>query len=340
MKVGGPPGINPAGQRLDQAYGVKGTRLAVAAEMAPSLLDPGRLLKGRVVSVEGSGLLTVATEFGSFTATSATPLAVGREVWFQVTPAGATPLLAEAGKTNATINLLRVLLPEMVALSGPEVVGEGPEASRLSRLLAANAVDATPDPIKLIKSISQLNLGRSGVASGSDPLPPIPLALGGDLDSPAAQKLARLLEAHALVNQQPAPGARGDYFIYPVFFAEQAGRGEWLFSFEQGGEDEADREGATATLSFYLTMTQLGDIHLSLTARPRGLTGTFTLATPEAADHLRQQLPQLVQALEPLSGAVVITCRSARLDCLTALKDELTAKAGLEERFALVDVKA
>lgn len=345
MKVGGPSVPDP-GRRLDQVYGVKSVRPGATAEVASGLLlDPGRLLKGRVLTVEGTGLLTVATDLGTFTASSATPLAIGREFWFQVAPAGTTPLLAEAGKGNAVMNLLRVLLPGMVA--GLEVLGgsgsgEGqgatPETAQLLRFLEENAVGATPDPVKLLKTISGLSLGRPSPEPPLDLLSPPPLPTGSDVELPVVQKLTRLLEAHAVVNQQPAAGG-GDYFIYPVFFAEQAGRGEWLFSFDQGREEEDAAGGTTATLSFYLAMSRLGDIHLSLTVRPQGVTGAFTMASPEAADHLRLHLPQLQEALEPLVGPVAITCRSARIDCLKALKEELTAMAGLE-RLSLVDVKA
>ncbi len=320
--------------------------------MAGLLLDPGRLLKGRVVNIEGTGLFTITTELGSFKATSASVLEVGREFWFQVVQTGSNPLLAEAGKTNAVLNLLRILLPGMIAADGIELGalplpgGDGQEmnedAARLGRFLAANAVDGKPDPGKLLKTISHLELSRplGGPEAGGPPLES--LAALRDLDSPAAQKLARLLEAHGAVNQpasSPAPGSQGDYYLFPVFFAEQAGRGEWLFSFEQQGGSESDPQAATA-ISFYLSMSRLGDVHLNITARPKTLTGVFTLTTEAAADHVRQHLPQLTEALHPLAEKVIITCRAAQFDYLKTLKDDLTAKVGLEEHFALVDVKA
>ena len=314
------------------------------------LLEPGRLLKGKVVSIEGTGLLTIDTALGSFKAASTSILEVGREFWFQVIQGGANPQLAEAGKTNAVLNLLRVLLPGMIATDGMELGslplagGDGQkevneDAARLSRFLAANAVDGRADPGKLLKTISHFDLSRPLDGARTDGQPLDALTVLRDLDSPAALKLSRLLEAHGAVNQQPPPaGGQGDYYLFPVFFAEQAGRGEWLFSFEQegGGTDST----ATTSIAFYLTMSQLGDIHLSITAQPNALTGVFTLTTDAAADHVRQHLPQLTQALLPLADKVVITCRTAQFDSLKTLKEELTAKLGLEERFALVDIKA
>jgi hypothetical protein len=344
MKIGQPPALDP-GRRLDQAYGIKTDRQLATTETTATLLDPGRLFKGRVVSSDESGLLTITTESGSFTAASTTPLAVGREFWFQVVQAGNTPVLAEAGKANAVMNLLRILLPGMAVdleglgvAQGGEAHPTGSDASRLTSFVAANGLDATPDPIKLLKTVAHFSPGRAGGQPQPAGLDLAPLADSSDPPPSVTQKLSKLLEAHTLVNQQPPPSGRTDYCLYPLFFADGASRGEWLYSFEQEGQDP-DHKGSSASLSFYLAMTRLGDIHLNLTVRPQGLSGTFTLTTPEAADHLRLHLPLLVEALEPLAGPVTINCRSAQFDCLKTLKDDLTAKTGLQ-RFALVDVKA
>ncbi len=344
MKIGVPPAIDPA-RRLDQPYGVKTARPASETTTA-GLLDSGSLLKGRVVNIDAAGLLTVDTEHGSFKASSASVLKIGREFWFEVVQTDANPLLAEAGKKNAVLNLLRVLLPGMLTVDRPlagtvadlapnDVPDVTQGAARLLRFLADNAVDGTPDPGKLLKTISQLQLSlppgeerSAGQANG-------PLSFLTEVESPAMQKLLRVLDAHAVVNQQPAAGS--DFFLFPVFFAEQAGRGEWLFSYEQDGN--ATDSTAATNISFYLAMSQLGDTHLSVTSRLNVLTGVFTLSTDDAADHVRQHLPQLVLALKPLADEVVISCRTAHFDCLKALKDDLTAKVGLE-RFALVDLKA
>lgn len=347
MKVGGPPTLD-RGQRLDQAYGAKSPPGRATAEEAAALLDPGRLLKGRVVAVEGNGWLTVATELGSFKASSFAALEVGREFWFQVVSAGANPVLAEAGKANAVVNLLRLLLPAMVAVD-PAVAstadGSGPDATanRWQQLLADLALDGTPDPIRLIKALALVGQRRGqgsegGLDPGRDSGPAA--AANREPEPPASQRLGRLVEAHAEVNQQPAVGPGRDYLLFPVFFAGQAGRGEWLFSFDQGGGSDEASAASTVSLSFYLVMTRLGDLHLQLEASPQAIHGVFTLATAEAADHVRRHLPTLRQALQPMAATVALTCRSSRFDCLKAMKEELTARAGLKERFALLDVTA
>jgi hypothetical protein len=346
MKVGGSPTIDP-GRLLDQTY--KARTAASTPEQLTRVLNQDGLLKGRVLSIDEAGILTVATEQGSFTASSSRALAVGREFWFQVVQSGANPTLAEAGKTNAVLNLLRVLLPEMLAgesalpvtglldAATSKVSAPNQDDLQLVQFLADNAVDGKADPGKLLKLISHLQLSSPSSEKRAGPTPADPFPSLRALDSPALQKLARLLDAHATVNQQPATTAGSDFFLFPVFFTEQAGRGEWLLSYEQNS-GEAGATGVTA-ISFYLAMTQLGEIHLSLSSRPNALSGVFTLATEEATDHVRQHLPQLTAALSPLAETVAITCRTAKLDCLKTLKDDLMAKAGLE-RFALIDLKA
>jgi len=347
MKVGGPPTVDP-GRLPDQIHRAK--TASFAPEQMARLLDPGALLKGRVVSIDKAGLLTVATELGSFKATSSSVLEVGREFWFQVVQSGANPSLAEAGKTNAVLNLLRVLLPEMLSGDGATTLAgsngaqkaKAPELNqddlRLISFLADNAIDGKADPGKLIKLISQLQLSSpaSDNKTGAEPTASVSSLLR-DSDSPALQKLVRLLESHAAVNQQPAASSGSDYFLFPVFFAEQAGRGEWLFSYEQNpGTGET---GGVTAISFYLAMTQLGDVHLKIVSRPKALSGVFTLTTEEAANHVRKCLPQLTEALNALADSVVISCRTEQFDCMKALKDDLMAMVG-RERFGLVDVKA
>ncbi|MDD5757600.1 MAG: flagellar hook-length control protein FliK [Desulfobulbaceae bacterium] len=348
MKISGPPVIDP-GRFLDQTYNRTKVPSATPEQLAHAL-DPGVLVKGRVVSIDQSGTLTVATAQGSFTASSSRPLAVGQEFWFQVVQTGATPTLAEAGKANAVLNLLRVLLPELLtgeltlplsnldnAATGKTTPGLTADESRLLQFLTDTSIDGKANPAKLIQLLSQLELSSpvSEKRLGTDLTNS--LAALRDLDAPTLQKVVHLLDSHTAINQQPASIAGSDYFLFPIFFAEQSGRGEWLFSYEKkGGDSGQDSETA---ISFYLSMTQLGDIHLSINARENSLTGTFTLNSEDATSHVQQHLPQLTEALSPLAGKIVFSCRTAKLDCLKTLREDLMTKVGME-RFALVDVKA
>jgi len=342
MKVGGTPTPDLARQ-WDPVYRAKAS--SSGPGQAGQGQDPGTLLKGRVVGVDSEGLFTITSGQGTFTASSAKTLAIGQEFWFQLVSGADKSVLVEAGKTQSVLNLLRVLLPEMLAsraealpaLLGGEARPElTPSEGRLLQWLTANVVDGKPDPAKLIKFLASLSSGTP-LVGGEEAMPSDQSApFVGESTSPALQKVLRSLELHAAVNQQPSPVAGGEYFLFPVFFAEQAGRGEWLFSYENHGDQEG---GAETSLSFYLTMTQLGDIHLAINSRAKTLSGLFTLTDQEATDHVRQQLPSLIEVLRPYADTVTIRCRTGQFSCLQTIKEELMAKAGLAY-FGLVDCKA
>lgn len=330
MKIGDSPIADPG--RIRHPYGTGTERQA--REAVAGLPEVGQLLKGRVVTVDAAGVLTVETEFGFLKATAAATLPVGRESWFQVVQGGGSPLLAEAGKTNAVLNLLRIVLPGLVG-AGPSAGPESTQEQAVRAFLEGHAMDGRPDPVKLAKTMAQFcpSPPREGKAAL-----PLGAELGG-AESPILQKARHLVEAHAMVNQ-PGGSAGCDYVIFPVFFAEQAGKGEWLFSFDRQTPAE-EAGGEIATLSFYLAMSRLGDVHISLATRPQTLSGVITVASEEAASHVRQYLPPLVQALERLTeGTAAITCRCGPVDCLKALKEDLTAKLGQVDRYALIDIRA
>lgn len=332
MKIGD-ASKNADSARLMMTYGTRPGKQTATAEVG--LFDAGQLLKGRVVSVGAGGLLTIETEGGSLTATATGTVPVGQELLFEVVKGGASPLLAEAGKANAVLNLLRVMLPGMFGVSGADT--ELGQDKTVRAFLEGHALNGQPDPVKLAKTMSQFSQSQSG--DGKQLLPSI--AVRGEVESLATQKMSHLVEAHAMVNQTGGGRVESDFAIFPVFFAEQAGKGEWLFSFDRS-EEGADGSGAEiATLSFYLAMSRLGDIHITLTTGPQSVLGVISLSSDDAAEHVRLHLPPLAQAIEALTGAAtVITCRSGPVDCLKALKDDLTSRLGLVDRYALVDLRA
>ena len=342
MKISGPPPSAAGRLAWEQAYAGK----AAGASPGTAGLEPGLLLKGRVIAADGNGVLTVLTERGTFRAAATVALEVGREFWFEAAGGDQTPL-ALAGKANAAFDLLRLLLPELLsegesASSTPP--GLGGAKAPLGLLGAEGAVGAVSNPLSLLRLVSQLGLlGPSGAETqggASSRAESVNLVKGLLEDSdPALSRLGRILEAHAQLNQQPPASGEGNYWLFPVFFADQAGRGEWMFSQEQSSGNDAS---PVSSLSFYLAMSRLGELHLSLASRPGRMTGVFSLATPEAASHLRQHLPDLRRALEPLAGGQIdISCRCSPVGSFQALKEELSAKACRRlASFSLVDVRA
>jgi len=332
MKIGAAP-LDPLQGKY--APGVGAERRA-AESVAGGGLDAGQLLKGRVLSVDPQGTLTVATDFGLLKAASTTVLPVGRELWLQVAQGGSNPLLIEAGKAHAVLNLLRVVLPGLVN-TGEAAGQEMAQGDALRSFWEAYAMDGQPDPVKLAKTMALVGQGQP-VTEGKSAL-----ALAAELKGlpvATAQKVAHLVEAHGAVNQSGGGAVSGsDYLLFPVFFAEQAGKGEWLFSFDRQGEG-GDAIGDSATLSFYLVMSRLGDVHISLASQRQTLSGVITLASDAAAEHVRERLPLLIEAAQAvMGGRVSITCRCGPANCLKALKDDLTARLGQVDHYALIDIR-
>lgn len=332
------------------------TAAPAAKSFVPEGVAPGTLLKGTVLRLESSGRYLVETQAGSFRAQSFVPLEIGRNFWFEVAEGGSKPLLVAANLKNSITDLLKVLLPGMGSFSGlPDLAeAEGPSASaarQLLQLVTESAVGSEPDPARLIKML-MLVRGAHG-SGGSQKGQPAEsgLAAGRDLlagvqkeSDPVMQKLAQLLESHQGLNRplEPAGGAvHNDFYLFPCFFAGNSGFGEWLFSFDrQGGHGAADEENAPGQrLSFYLVMSELGDLHLDLSLREAAIQGTFSLASPEAASHFAAHLPLLEAALQQFCETVSLTCSHSQLSTLQKIKDDLSARAGMQD-FVLLDVTA
>jgi hypothetical protein len=135
---------------------------------------------------------------------------------------------------------------------------------------------------------------------------------------------------------QALSAQRFDAWLFPCFFANGAGSGEWLFSFEQKGAAEKGRDYSVA---FYLTMSRLGDVHLQLNFVNSVMNGVFTLESDAAVQHMQKYLYELQEALTPIFGTVMFTCQKASIKSIEKLKSDLQQKAGIE-KFALIDVSA
>ena len=155
------------------------------------------------------------------------------------------------------------------------------------------------------------------------------------------QRLVSFFESHAHFNSQAAQAADQDnLFLFPCFFAGDTGIGEWLFSFNyDDGQDDDMGKGAGYNISFYLQMTNLGDVHLKLHMGESALDGVVTLGSEAAAVHVNDNLHQLTSVLEKMYGQVYFSCRYLSKSCFQQFKDDIIAKSELES-FTLVDLKA
>ncbi|MFW8601964.1 hypothetical protein ACOHYD_10865 [Desulfobacterota bacterium M19] len=316
-----------------------------ASNTATAKLTPGRVISGRVISQTPDGGVVIQTDSGIFSARTLTPLTMG-QLTFEVLPDGRslTPLPAD----KSVLSLLRLILPLLNRADNPLTAALNlPETESYT-------VGSAPEPLKLTAQTAVINQGKAGLAEfikTSVPFKNMP---------PDILLLSRILEAHGQINSarteessqphkpgapdmtpsgQPMRQSPNNFLLFPVFFQSSNGWGEWLFSFE--GQSSKDREqGGGYGLSFYLTMSRLGDVHLDLRSEGRNLRGVFSLSDKGAADFLRTRLPELQEILTPLFQQTNLQCVSRETNLMRRLKDDLADKTNSGNRsMALLDLK-
>ncbi len=318
-----------------------------ALNTAAAKLTPGQVISGRVISQTPDGGVVVQTDSGIFSARTLTPLAMGQLV-FEVLPDGRslTPLPADKG----VLSLLRLMLPLLAKTDNPLTTAINlPES-------VSYTIGPTPEPLKLTAQMAAINQGKAGLSEfikTSAPLKDMP---------PDILLLSKILEAHGRINSgwaeessqtqphkpgspdmaspsQPIRQPPNNFLLFPVFFQGNNGWGEWLFSFEGQSSKGQDKEGGYG-LSFYLTMSRLGDVHLDLRSEGQHLRGVFSLSNEGAADFLRAHLPELQEVLTPLFQQTNLQCVSKETNLMRRLKDELIDKSHPGNRpMALLDLK-
>lgn len=328
------------------------------------------VVSGSVVSVDSQGQVTVETEEGRFSAKSLTALSVGDQILLEVVKAVDTLPVTLASSNPAqgkgqVFDILRVLMPwlrpgnatnfqglfdTLQTSTQDSNTGNAPLRStnepQLAQFLAKNSAAAQPDPLQHIKIASLVSSLKSG-----SPFPPglqsiLGIAEIGSLDEgshPELKKMAQLLESHAALNSKEGPIAPQpqathlfDSWIFPCFFANRGGTGEWLFSFEQNKTGDQEKE---CCVTFYLNMSKLGDVHLKLNFNKTLISGVFTLESNDAAEHMQGLIGELQETLKPVFGSVVFTCNTASEKVIEKLKIDLQKKSGLET-YALIDLSA
>ncbi|NOX25321.1 MAG: flagellar hook-length control protein FliK [Deltaproteobacteria bacterium] len=328
-----------------QAKVTTGAGEQAAPDTAAAKLTPGQVISGRVISQTPDGGVVVQIDSGIFRARTLTPLAMG-QLTFEVLPDGRslTPLPADEG----VLSLLRLMLPLLTKADNPLTAAVNlPESMSYT-------IGQTPEPLQLTAQMAAVNQGKAGLAEfikTSVPLKNMP---------PDILLLARILEAHGRINSgrvddsapthkpgspdvalpgQPVRQSPNNFLLFPVFFQGNNGWGEWLFSFEGQNSKDQDKDGGYG-LSFYLTMSRLGDVHLDLRRQGQNLRGVFSLSNKGAADFLRAHLPELQEILSPLFKQTNLQCVSRETNLMCRLKDDLIDKTSLGNRpMALLDLK-
>ncbi|MDA8163628.1 MAG: hypothetical protein M0017_01155 [Desulfobacteraceae bacterium] len=339
--------LDPAGSPLpiNEKAGPAGGRDAVS-------LNPGQLLKCRVLRVEENGRVLLSIDDELVTARTPLKLEAGSEHWLEVRRGGTEPWLALAGQKGAAAELLRLLAGEeggrgkvlelLLAGSGSQDQLSPPAFSPLQQvagLLAESAAGGEPDPARIILALMLLQpagtkeeggLLRRRLSELQAVLPEGAPARKG------AEKLARLFGAVEELNGQP-PAAGERFFVFPCLLAGTSGWGEWLLNPDesQGASGEAGYG-----LAFFLHLSRLGELHLQLTVHGGAVRGAFATASGAARQHLEICLPELTAALHGLGfGEVHLACRQAERHLLLELQEAIRRQARMAP-LALVDLRA
>ncbi|NOX24673.1 MAG: hypothetical protein GXP59_00855 [Deltaproteobacteria bacterium] len=296
----------------------------------------GKLVRGTVIAKTSGGYL-VKTAAGVLTADSLVPLEVGREIWFEQFGGSGSELVL-AGPQKAMPAIMRLLLPLLGASANPL-------AHNLPPGLAAYGAGSQADPVKLLAFIAAMSNGGTADNTLFDPFAVLTRHDGRQASQTAenaVSTLQNLFGAHAQLNSLAPVSQQGqNLFLYPCFFAGTSGWGEWLFSFNRQEGRGSDSSLPEYAVSFYLTMSRLGEMHLQLSGQGKELRGRFTMASRAAAAHVSAHLAQLLPTLERLYQPVTLSCRYESVNNLQKIKTDLAHKTGTSaDLFTLVNLTA
>jgi len=359
-KAGAAPLVNVVPDKPGQLNPQQDSESIVGYSQAE--IQAGDVVKGEVVAVDTKGVVTIETVTGRVSAKSAiASLSVGDQILFEVIKASLLVDHARDGLAQGkgqVFDILRVLMPWLKpgnVVNLQEIFGtfqsglqENQSEGQLLQFLTDNTVGDVSDPVKQLKMASLVSSLKDGRHSNTKVLQSIEANfdvknLETEVSHSELKKILHLLGEHAAFNDKDTHVAPqgptqqlSDLWLFPCFFANGTGAGEWLFSFEQTGVDEQEKD---CSVAFYLTMSKLGDVHLQLSFRKSVVNGVFSLESEAAMQHVQQFLPQLQETLAPLFGTVVFSCRTASEKLIERLKSDLQKKAGMAQ-FALIDVSA
>ncbi len=365
MKIGDSPPVSrvAADVKVQQQ-----NLLSQAKHSDTSSFTQGRLIKGTVLSSVTDGQILLSVAGKSFTAQSLVPLKVGQELWFEVLREGTPPLLTLAGKQGAVVDLLRLLssfdLTQVVSPDGRAVAGQLPEAfnslnpkllseiEHFFKLYSESGVGPEPDSTKILKNSLLLGLfDKLGQGAGENKTSKQQLldfltllsqkseagTLSNVEESKGLVRLLKLFEAFGQLNTQPVGQDQQNFLLFPCFFSGTNGWGEWLFSLnkEEGGDTDS---GQAYGLSFFLDLSNLGELHLQVHLRDNALQGVFSVLDEGVSGHVSENLEELARALENLGfHPVNLSCQLDQAANLQKLKEEIAKFAG-KKSFSLVDV--
>ncbi len=148
--------------------------------------------------------------------------------------------------------------------------------------------------------------------------------------------LLKIFESHSHLNSQPPSQDQHNFLLFPCFFEGSCGWGEWMINLDDG-EGSKQRASDSYDLTFFLEMSNLGEIHINVQTKNDTLHGVFSLSTKESLDFLNEHLPELTSLLEKLGyKSVSFSSQLSNTTNFQNLKETLSNQTG-NTSFALLD---
>lgn len=315
-------------------------------------LVQGQLLRGQVTGLTPEGKVLLEIDGRTFAARSEVALRPGSSLWFEVKQA--EPLwLGLAEKKGAAQEFLRHYFLDPAALGkgvrtllAPGLQQGSLASAGIAQALAAVAVGESAAPGDLLRLLTLLGPGSAfqpgQAGSRLRELASLLLQDKGEVvhgaDPAALQRLGTLFELQSELNVLPRAPGQALFLLFPCFFAMGAGQGQWLFTLEQ--EKDADQGEQPWVLSFFLEMSQLGEVQIQVRVRGEKMHGEFVVATEPVLRHLEAQLAELQDLLTGLGyEPVLLSCRCADTSLLESLKESIERAAQLAAT-RIIDLQA
>ncbi len=303
-------------------------------------LVPGQLLKAQVLEITSDGKAVLEIQGQKLLAeTEILLIKPGDFLWLEVKETKPVPVLMLAVQKGTISDLARLLLfnnpligktlEEALSLTAQQKADSplsGPWAEIVT-FLNETAIKDDAVLVKLLKTITPGLRSENEIQTRSQGVLEQPgagtLSMQAQTDESVRSGVLRfveLLQAMSSLNTHNAADPSSSFYIFPCWFGNGAGWGEWLFSMDEGERDDSPQKGKGYTLTFYLNMSRIGPLHLMVKVAETALEGSFSSANQEVLGYVEQYIPELCEAMKKLGFAPVnFSCRLAQDPLLTRL---------------------
>jgi len=326
-------------------------------------LVPGQIIKGTVIKITADSTVQLAIEGEIISVRSQVPLKQGEELLLEIRKGGDVPLLTKAGQKGAILEFVKVVLGsnvnpaklfnQFISLrneGGTTTLSDSilPLVDQVEKGMTQSLIGGESSPEKLLRLLSWfgntagINQADSGKLSPALKLPALieellsPNMIKGATLKEELTQLLKVFQGMQNINQQSGGHEQPDIFLYPCFFAGEAGWGEWFSAFHNKKGQQAEGENDAYTLAFYLKMSSLGDLSLQLTMQSDSLTGQFQFESESKKEYVQSRLPDLVNSLRDYGlNRVSFSCQVAKNNVKQTWLNALADCAHLKELSVL-----